>query len=242
MTKLPGTAIVVLLLIINIGFSQSKLIVQFSAGYLLPLPDFKGNIPSSPGDNNYQMKSGFNFGVDGKYAIDKNNMFRVTASLTYSMCSNSGDIAGETNSLETHKINIFSAGAGAEFAITKFKKFTPFLGAEFTANLFSGKYEIEIGDTVYNTSNLKSEWRFGILVNGGADIRLEKDMGIVLGVKYNMANLIGKNSSSSSGELMLNDKEYTVNGTQIASKNIQYLQLYAGLSIYFMQPKKKLKK
>jgi opacity protein-like surface antigen len=242
MNKIAGTILLALILNTHIGFSQSKLIVQFSAGYLLPLPDFKGNIPYSPGENNYHIKSGFNFGASGKYALDKNNMFRVTASLIYNMCSNSGDIEGITNSYEGHKINIFTAGAGGEFAYTKFKKFVPFIGAEFTANLFSGKYEIEIGDTVYNTSNLKSEWRFGILVNGGADIRLEKDMGIVLGIKYNMANLIGKNSSSSSTELMLNDEEYTVNGKQITSKNIQYLQLYAGLSIYFMQPKKKLKK
>lgn len=242
MHKSISAIILSFLLITNISFSQSKLIIQLNAGYLLPLPDFKGNIPNSPGDNNYQMKSGIYFGANGKYAIDKKNKLRVTASISYNLCSNSGEAAETINSLETHKINIFSSGAGIEFAYPVKKKFVPFLGAEFTANYFSGKYEIEIGDTVYRASNLAGEWRFGMLINGGADIRLEKDMGVVLGVKYNMANLIGKNSSLTSLDIPLNDEEYTVNGTQIASKNIHYLQLYAGISIYFMQPKSKLNK
>lgn len=234
-------AIFLILLIPNNGFSQSRLIVQLNAGYLLPLPDFRGTIPPGAGDNDYQMNSGFLFGAAGKYALDKNNMLRLTASLTYNMCSNNGDIEGFENSLETHKINIFSFGAGTEFAYTSKNITVPFLGVEFTANSFNGKNEYEIGDTLNYITKLKSEWRFGILVNGGVDIRLEKDMGIVLGVKYNIANLLGKNNSTSATEITLNDKEYTDNGVQVDAKNIRFLQLYAGLSIYMFQPQKKRK-
>ncbi len=221
------------------GYAQSKLMIQFDVGYVLPLPDFRGDIPPEPGDNNYQMNSGIHFGAMGKYAIDKRNMFRVTASVKYSMCSNSGQISGYANSLETHKINIVTAGAGGEFAYFINKKIVPFIGAEFTANLFTGKYEYEIGDTVYNVSKLKGESRFGLLINAGVDIPLEKNMGLLLGVKYNIANLIGKNSSTGEFEITLNDEEHTVNGSRVASRSIQYLQLYAGLSFYFLQPKKK---
>lgn len=239
MIKLLFSASIIIIFGAVTTFTQSRLIVQLNAGYLLPLPDFSGDIPPSAGDNNYQMKSGIHFGAIGKYSIDKKSMFRVTASLNYNMCSNSGNVAGYTNSLETHKINIFTAGAGAEFAYISKWKVVPFLGAEFTYNLFSGKNEYEIGDTLYYTINLSGESRFGMLVNGGADIRIEKDMGILIGVKYNIANLIGKKSTPSSTEYKLNDAGYSINGKSVTAKNIQYLQFYAGLSFYFMQPPKR---
>ncbi len=55
-----------------------------------------------------------------------------------------------------------------------------------------------------------------------------------------MANLIGKayDSTVVANEVNLNDKEYTVGTTTMKSKNISYINVYAGVSFYFNEPKK----
>jgi opacity protein-like surface antigen len=91
---------------------------------------------------------------------------------------------------------------------------------------------------------MKSASRFGIALGGGLDFAFSKNVGAVIGVKYNIANLIGKDSATSTttGEYTLIDKEFTVGNITIPSKNISYIQLYAGVSFFLGQPKKKMKK
>ena len=227
----------------NITYSQPKLTLHLTGGYSLPLPDLRGDIPLKEGDNNYQVKNGFNFGADGKFALDKKCYIKITASLAYNMFNNSGDMELVENGIETRKINIFSTGLGFEYSFFPKKNINPFIGAEFTGNFFNGKHTIEIGDTSINENTLKSESRFGININGGIDIVSSKNIGIVIGIKYNIANLFGKDSASVSGAgFALWDKEYIYNGRTISAKNIQYIQFYAGLSFYLIQPKKKINK
>ena len=110
-------------------------------------------------------------------------------------------------------------------------------------NFYSGKIEAS-GDSTFNIQR-KSESRFGIVVNGGVDIKLNKSIGAVVGVKYGLTNLIGKKTDITSNtvlqtddeesgtsafkELGLNDEESSNN----KSKTLYYLQFYAGLSFYF---------
>jgi len=141
------------------------------------------------------------------------------------------------------KINDFVASLGAEWAFMPKGKANPFIGVDFTGNFFSGESKFDPGDTgIYAlTSTLKSESRFGVAIGGGVDIAFSKNIGAVIGVKYNLANLIGKKYDSlttSSTEVPLNDKEF---GTT-AAKNISFIDLYAGVSFYLGQPKKKMTK
>ena len=242
MNKIIGSVLFLAIIITNINYAQPKLTLHLTGGYSLPLPELRGDIPLKTGDNNYQMKNGFNFGADGKFALDKKCYLKITASLTYNMFNNSGDMVIAENGIETRKINIFTAGAGFEYSFLPKKNINPFIGAEFTGNFFSGKIKEEIGDTSITENSLKPESRFGIQINGGIDIASSRNIGVVIGIKYCLANLFGKDSASVSGyEYALWDKEYTYNGGTISAKNIQYLQFYAGISFYFMQPKMKLK-
>ncbi len=234
-------------------FAQPKLIINVTGGYNVPLPDLKGDITSETDrENTYLTKNGFNFGLAGKYAVDKKGMIRITFGGSYNMFKGEGDYV-HTNNIHIHqKINTITAGVGAEYAFMPNGKTNPFFGLDINGNFFSGEVETvvtatstmdhdEVGTT---TTKLKSASRFGIAIGGGVDFAFSKNVGAVVGFKYNMANLIDKSydSLSAVGEYNLNDKEHTHGTETMKNRNISFIQLYAGVSFYFMHPKKRTTK
>lgn len=246
MKKLSALIVILAVLFaVNSVSAQPRLVIHVTGGYSLPLPDFKGDIlDSADRVNTYGMKQGFNFGADGKYYVDKKRSIGITLSLAYSLFNNSEDITfGTTTYTYKPKINVFTAGLGVEYAFLPSAKYkvNPFIGVEFTGNFFSGKFEYEPADTNYPAVDLKSEARFGLGIGAGLDIKLSKNIGVVIGGKYHLANLIGKDYDSTgitTTEVPLNDKEHTIGGVTIEAKNISWVQFYAGISFYLMQPKK----
>jgi opacity protein-like surface antigen len=231
--------------------AQPKFTITATGGYGMPLPDLKGDITDSverEAEESYFMKSGYNFGLAGKYALGKNKNIRLTLGGTYNKFS-LDDSYHHTNHVEIHsEISIITASLGGEYAFLPKDKTNPFLSLDLTGNFFSGETEVavtadstadhdELGTT---SSKLKSASRFGIAVGGGVDVTFNKTFGAVFGFKYNLANLIGKEYSATSavGEYNLNDKEETTN----KAKNISYIQIYGGINIYFGHPKKTVKK
>ena len=190
-------------------------------------------------------KWGFNIGAVGKYTVDSLGHARVTGGFNYNSFTGSKDYS-RPNGTRTYKnrVSIFTFSAGIEYNFSPKKKVNPFAGVDLAANLFSGKIEAS-GDTLIILDR-RSETRFGIIATAGVDIRLNKDVGIVIGVKYSLANLIGKetetvvtttsnpNFDDEEGgtlvfeEIPLNDAETSSN----RSKTINYVQFYVGLSIY----------
>ena len=143
-----------------------------------------------------------------------------------------------------NRVNIFTFYAGIEYDINPSRKFVPFIGLDLTVNFFSGKTEGS-GDST-SIKNRKSETRFGIIAGAGVDIKMWQSAGIIFGVKYSLANLIGKKSetittgsqtqtddeqgnTSGISEIPLNDE--TISGNQ--GKSINYIQIYLGISYYF---------
>jgi opacity protein-like surface antigen len=243
MNSLKISVVFVFLLSVNIIVAQPKLTCHAYGGYSQPLPNLKGDIPLNEGDNNYQMSYGYNFGIDGKYAVDKSYKIKITASVNYNLFRNSGDIPIAENGNQTIKMNILTGGIGAEYSFLPKNQINPFIGAEFTGSLFNGINIEQIGDTTHTESNLKSESRFGFLINAGVEVISSRNIGVVAGIRYNLANLIVKDSASvSESQYALWDSEYTYNGNTIKAKNIQFLQFYAGISFYLMHPKTKTKK
>ncbi|HMQ79411.1 MAG TPA: outer membrane beta-barrel protein [Ignavibacteria bacterium] len=234
------------------GFAQSKMNLTLYGGYSLPVADLKGNFPDTLGTSFLDFErsgslltsSGFNIGATGKYCVDTLGKARLTAGFNYNSFSGTKDYprSGATLTYK-NKVNIFTISVGAEYGFLPKKKVNPFVGLDLAVNFFSGKIEGS-GDSTF-TVQRKSESRFGIVVNGGADIKLNKSIGAVVGVKYGLTNLIGKKTeitttsplqtddeetgSSSFRELGLNDEESANN----KSKAIYYIQFYAGLSFYF---------
>lgn len=225
------------------AFAQPQVTVHVTGGYNLPMSPFKGTVGTD--SNSYFMKSGFSIGADGKYFLGKKRNVGITLSLGYNAFS-SGDVVLFTGSSNTFKskINIFTAGLGVEYDFMPKGKANPFIGAEFTGNFFSGKTTITTATTTDSSlGTLTSASRFGAQVNAGVDFTISKSIGAVIGIRYNLANLIGKKfdtTSTTAGEYPLDD---AANGSgSISSKSISYLQFYGGVSFYFNRPKMMRKK
>ncbi len=227
----------------NTLFSQPQLIIHVTGGYNVPLPDLKGDLNTRADSNTYFIKNGFGFGADGKYYLGKKRNVGITFGLGYQMFKNSADSStafGVSNF--KNKLNAFVVGLGVEYAFMPKGKANPFVGAEFTGHFFSGDVEGTSAGVTYK-STLKSASRFGLGLGAGVDIALSKSVGVVIGGKYHLANLIGKDTTSGSAtEYGLNDKEMTVGTTTVKAKSIAYFQIYAGVSFYLNQPKKKVSK
>jgi len=224
----------------NSTFSQPQLKIHVTGGYNLPLPDLKGTYPDDLTKDPipFMMKSGFNAGADVKYYLGKKRNVGITLSGAYNSFS-TGDINnysfGNDTGTSISKLNMITVGIGVEYNFMPKGKTQPFLGAEFNGNFFSGNTKFTSSVGTETTADLKSASRFGIAVGGGLDFVLSKQIGAVLGVKYNMSNLIGKDSvtSTTSGEYTLIDKETTLT----KARNISFIQIYAGISFFLNQPK-----
>jgi outer membrane protein W len=234
--------------------SQTKFNINIYGGYTLPVADLAGDFPDTAGSSgtlDFKKSStlltswGYNFGALVKYSIDTIGNARVTAGLNNNSFTGTKDYVTPSgrNINYKNKVNVFTLSAGFEYSLSPAKKLNPFVGLDFGANFYSGKIEAS-GDTTI-LINRKSEARFGVIANGGVDINLNKSVGIVIGVKYALTNLIGKKTeltstitpvtdaieeegSSSFDELPLNDAETSSN----KSKSLNYVQFYAGISIY----------
>jgi hypothetical protein len=143
-------------------------------------------------------------------------------------------------------------GAGFEYAFTmadkKKRMYIPFVGVEFLLNVITGIYR----QTPTNSPNaslaglevpftIKSDVRFGIGAGAGMNIRFGKGLGIVFGAKYKLANLIGKSSNLLVEENKMNllDKASTdLNSNLSNNRNIGYMELYLGATIFMGKTKK----
>jgi hypothetical protein len=199
-------------------------------------------------EKDYGMRIGSNFGADAKYAFDKRGNFRGVLGISYNLFMNPGDYVSSSGTYSYRpQIGILTLSLGPEYAFLPKGKINPFIGIDFTANFFNGSFEYDPAFLTIPNITLESASRFGVQACLGADVTLSKQFGIVVGVKYNLANLIGKDSDTSKlsqieTERPLNDKEYTYAGKTVSDKNISYLQYYAGVSFFFGHPKKVVKK
>lgn len=246
MKKLVALFVIVaaFLSINNSTFSQPQYKLHITGGYNLPMPDLKGEQTFTTIEKDtYGMKSGFNSGLDFKYFLGKKRNVGITLGLNYNMFSNNVDssIAGTTYN-QKNKINIFQAALGVEYNFMPKGKTQPFLGVAFTGNFFSGSSKTEPLPTGGTDYTLKSSSRFGVKVGGGLDFKLSKSVGAIIGFDYNLSNLIGKDFDSTvtagQTEFPLNDKEFTVGTTTFKARNISYINIYAGVSFFFNEPKK----
>lgn len=242
------------------SFSQSKFTIHVTGGYSLPLGDFKSDIVSPDTTTTnwpYRMKSGFNVGAVGKLALGKTANFRLTFGFNYSSFSNEGTVSNvygtviPPNSVNlaygasrtfNPKVSLITISLGGEYAFMPAEKINPFVGLDITSNFWGGSFKFTPADTgVYRDQDMKAEARFGLQLNGGCEFKLSNQIGLVVGLKYNMANLVGKGQDDASeigpNEIDLSDKAHG----NFPARNVSYLQTYAGLSIYFGFPKSSTK-
>ncbi len=253
MKKINTLVIVLVLLFAASGlkaqtFAVPKFVIHVHGGYTLALPDLKGTFPADlqSGKNPvpYFVKNGFNFGADAKYFVDKKSTFGVMLALTYTMLS-SGLIGVNDSSIGigTFKtdMNLFTIGVGAEYDFAPKRPANPFVNVQFTTNIIGGKttFDQSGGNIPSYSGTMISAVRFGATFGAGVDVKLSKNVGIIIGGRYAFANLFGKDSTTGTATTYgLNDKETTT----MKSRKMAYLQFYAGVSLYFGQKSRVVKK
>jgi hypothetical protein len=226
-------------------FSQPRTTIQFVGGYSIPMGDMKGKFDDNrlifnknADSNTYYLQNGFNFGLIIKNSpFRKFPDFRITGGIAYNYFSQNKDYSNASFQpfILNYNLRFFTISLGGEYAfMNKRSKINPFAGAEFTANFYSSTYQQTFDSTsTVAVRTFNSTTRFGVQFNGGVDIVLGQRAGLVIGAKYNMANLIGKNSQGdNTSTYSLNDKAAVINGVQYYTRNTFYLQLYLGLSVY----------
>lgn len=240
--------IVICVFIISMSFnytlSQPAAIVQFYAGYSLPMGALKGTFGNTfstwtgngnPDTNTFFMKSGINYGFIVKIPIAKKSPFQITGGIGFNSFGNSVTYDDTTGSADiTLKQNHLSIFLGGEYKyFSKKSKFIPFAGAEFMVNFIGGSLNMIYPEQERNFT-MNSTTRFGFQFGAGVDYILHQNIGIVVGAKYSFSNLIGKSFKEDIGtKYNLNDDKHTFNGSSYPAKNIQYLQFYGGISFYF---------
>lgn len=237
----------------NTTFSQPQMKVHLIGGYNVPLGAFAGtytyNYNYTTSDRPYFMSSGFNAGGDFKYFFGKKRNVGITFATTYNGFY-SGDLDKYGAILDTGftgvgniNINVLAVGLGVEYSFMPKGKTQPFLGLEFNGNFFSGNVKTTPTSGTATTTDFESASRFGLGINFGVDFVLSKQVGAVIGTKYNWANLIGQetkvDTTVGGTTIQLGDGDYTIGGVTYDARSIGYLQLYAGVSFFFNQPKKK---
>jgi len=117
--------------------------------------------------------------------------FRLTLDPSYTFVSGSETIQGQTAKTSS---SLFSFGFGGEFVIPTGSMVKPYLGLDFALNIF-GKETVEYGgQKLYESKS--SETRFGIIPTGGVEIAFSRHVGVDIGLKFGLTNLIGKQDNS----------------------------------------------
>lgn len=236
------------------------------------------NINSNLISNNYGGKTGLYFFGSAKINFDKYSILRGTAFLSFNTFntfeprqSGNGmvvvlDMNGNPDTVPTslnynYNFSNFALGLGLEVAPLSFTNvFTPFFNANICFNFMSAS--IERTENSYDTNRIQvSDFRIGVNLGAGIEAKFSKHWGMVLGIKYDLGNLLLKNIHSSVADRMewgrtnagLNDEQgyfYSsiprIIGTpaklySAKTKKIDWGTIYLGIS-YTLDLKEKTKK
>lgn len=245
-----------------------------SGGYYLLAPDT--NLIT----NNYGTKTGLYFFGKGKINFDKYNITRAVGSISYSTFNTfespkNGSIGirvlNINNQYDTvlssaefnYTFSNFSFGLGLEVSPLAFTNvFSPYFGASITFNTFNAN--LSRTENRVDTNRVSfTEFRIGANFDAGLEAKFNKMFGMVLGVKFDLGNLLLRNTSSGIADRLewgktnasMNDEEgffYSSMYSPVVSsdvkaynskkKDINWGTLYLGINIYFdteKTPKKK---
>ncbi|MFI5144273.1 MAG: opacity family porin [Ignavibacteria bacterium] len=201
----------------------------------------------------YQMKVAYNLGAVGLFPITKQRNLNIMFGITYTAFSNNIDIlvpAGTGSNIDAGadtgttitfnpKINVFTLNLGLLYKFNLDKKLHPILSFDVTGNFLSGTVNFSNSPSkLYTSTDIKSAFRGGLQFGAGLEYMINDYFGLYGGMKYNFVNLIGKQADNSTQtiSIALGDKEHTENGVTRSSKNISYIQISVGASLYFQPP------
>jgi hypothetical protein len=227
--------------------------------------------------NNYGAKTGLYFFGKGKINFDKYSILRGVVNLgfntfnTFEPTKNGNvgvTVININNQVDTvltsvnynYTFNNFQFGLGLEIAPTSFTNiFSPYFSANMSFNTFNGKLT-RTENRVDSVTVSFTEFRIGAGFDAGIEAKFSKVFGLSLGVRYDLGNLLLKNTSSGIADRIewgktnasMNDDEgyfyssiygpvltSTAREVKSAKKNINWGTIYLAANIYFNIPKKK---
>lgn len=243
MKKISFLTIITILILSSYSYSQPATTLNFMGGYSIAMGDMKGDFGPTQASftvnsdsNTYFLHNGYTFGMDLKFApYTKHKSLKILGGIHYNSFSQGTQYSDTAGSIVIdYAMRIFSITLGLDLSYeTKTSKINPFVNAQFTINFFSGNYDETYSNGNTTNLTLKAATRFGLKFGGGVDIPLGRRLGAILGINYNMANLFGKESSADFGtQYSLNDGEGTVDNKKWNNRGINFLNIYAGFTLY----------
>jgi hypothetical protein len=219
-------------------------------------------VDSSLMTRNYGAKTGFFVQGLAKINLDKYETVRLIGSLSFNAFnafegSKSGYIPEFGSQYITqspinydYNFRNFGLGLGVEVAPLSFTKVvSPFVNGQLTFNFMSATLSKAKG---YDTTKIDfMGFRMGISLGAGVEFKVNPQWGIVLGAKYDFANLLFKNSARNENlewgrtNASLNDEEGSYNATiydpigtpirqniKSSQKDINWSSFYIGVNFY----------
>lgn len=259
------------------SFSQfDKPLFQFGIGIAEPMDDLKGDdyvfyapngfiyIDTNFIAKNYAAKTGLHFFGAAKINFDKYSITRGVGFISFNTFNTFQStrtgvtgilIAGDTLPTSVqydYSFTNFAIGFGFEIAPSAFTNIiSPFAGVNLSLNFMGGELTRTEGFNDTNRVGFNG-FRLGVNFNGGIEVKVNKNFGIVAGIKYDLGNLLlQSNDRSVSGRIewgrtgvSLNDEEgqYISNlsspiGGQFEyynneEKKVNWGTIYLGLNFY----------
>ncbi len=245
----------------GIKFKAPRIILELSGSYTEPAGSSKGNMEDFFKFTNYGTTYGLGFHLNIKYGVNKKGSLYPYINLGFTQLQNDDNEKAYIDSNvisggyplpgnEKYKttpgqsliiLRSFYAGAGLQYVFTPKSKFMTFAGAEVNYCSIWGYYVqtpyLVVGNEprVQTTFKINSAARVGIGISAGADYRISKSLGFVLGAKYKIDNLFGKKSERTTEKNTLNllDKASdNLNSNLNKSRNIEYFEFYLGFVVF----------
>jgi opacity protein-like surface antigen len=236
-TQLSG-AVLFILFITNISFSQIKFSIGPVIGYTSPAGDLSGTTMDYYNGSKYGLNGSVNFGAQAKLKL---LVINAKASVMYTSLSNTGNSEPGQGSVETN-MKLLTFALGTEFHLpVPLIPVNPYIGAELLFTNFKGETVFTgVSRVPSGTYTLSSASRTGLGFGAGVEISFGKKSSLDLGIKYNMYNLFGKSFSGGDDRIFsytsLNDEadpqysvdpdKHPISGSRIISAvqfNLSYL-------------------
>jgi hypothetical protein len=168
----------------------------------------------------YRAKTGININGAAKINFDKYSIVRgvgfasfnsfntfqstVTGNTLTTFSQGSSNVFVPASVTFNYSLSVFSLGVGLEIAPTSFTNIiSPFFGANVSANFFSATLERTSGSRIDTPRVEINGTRFGVNFTGGIEFKINPQFGVMVGGKYDMANLLGKSTNRSMNDPVL---------------------------------------
>jgi hypothetical protein len=227
---------------------------NFASPYLM--------IDSSTLLTNYNLKTGIHLFGSAKINFDPYSIVRGVATINYSsfntfLPSKYGNSLifinyepGTRPVTYDYSFYALGIGLGLEVAPLSFTNVvSPFFNTNLSFNFLGGKFT-RTGPYQDSTEASFNGFRIGVNFNTGIEVKFSKQWGMVLGIKYDLGNLLLKNTETGnyiewgSTNAGLNDEEGTIISNiyepegdsykthSVNSKKINWGTLYVGVNFY----------